>query len=101
LPRLKFQACIQRRLALDRNVTIGNKLLKSGAADVSKALTEKFIKADRFTGGGFKNGGYMTDTKIPMTKGQKRLLWLVYIMGGILAVMFVFTLGMIIWKLAT
>jgi hypothetical protein len=43
----------------------------------------------------------MTDTKIPMTKGQKRLLWLVYIMGGILAVMFVFTLGMIIWKLAT
>jgi hypothetical protein len=39
----------------------------------------------------------MTGNTQQMTKGQKRLLWLVYIMGGFLGVMFIFTMAAIIW----
>jgi fluoride ion exporter CrcB/FEX len=38
--------------------------------------------------------------KPKMTKGQKRLLWLVYIMGGVLVALFVFALGAIAWQVA-
>jgi len=42
----------------------------------------------------------MSDEKPKMTKGQKRLLWLVYIMGGTLVALFVFALGAIAWQVA-
>ncbi|WP_196501842.1 hypothetical protein [Aestuariivirga litoralis] len=42
----------------------------------------------------------MSEEKKPeMTKGQRRLLWLVYIMGGVLVTLFVFILGTILWML--
>lgn len=31
----------------------------------------------------------MSDQKPPMTESQKRLLWLVYIMGGVLIALFI------------
>jgi fluoride ion exporter CrcB/FEX len=39
-------------------------------------------------------------SKPPMTQNQKRLLAVVYIMGAILVVLFVFVLGMIAWQIA-
>ena len=43
----------------------------------------------------------MTENKKPeMTMGQKRLLWLVYIMGGFLIVMFIFVLSAIAYQFA-
>jgi len=42
-----------------------------------------------------------SDQKPELTKGQKRLLALVYIMGGILVVLFVVVMITIIWQLAT
>lgn len=36
--------------------------------------------------------------KIPLTPGQKRLLRLVYALGGLLLLMFAFVLGAIIYK---
>jgi fluoride ion exporter CrcB/FEX len=41
-----------------------------------------------------------SNKKPPMTKGQKRLLWLVYAMGAVLIGLFVFVLGMIAWQIA-
>jgi hypothetical protein len=41
-----------------------------------------------------------TPVKIPLTPRQKRLLRLVYVLGGILAVMFVFVLGAIAYQVA-
>jgi hypothetical protein len=38
--------------------------------------------------------------KIPLTPGQKRLLALVYALGGILLVMFVFVMGVIVYQVA-
>ena len=42
----------------------------------------------------------MSDEKPKMTKGQKRLLWLVYIMGGVFVALFVLALGAISWQVA-
>lgn len=36
--------------------------------------------------------------KLPLTPAQKRLLRLVYALGGILLVMFIFVMGAIIYK---
>jgi hypothetical protein len=41
-----------------------------------------------------------TPVKIPLTPRQKRLLRLVYVLGGILAVMFVFVLAAIAYQVA-
>lgn len=35
-----------------------------------------------------------------MTEGQKRLLWFVYIMGGVLVALFIAVLGTIAWQVA-
>ena len=37
---------------------------------------------------------------IPMTPGQKRLLRLVYVLGGVLLLMFVFVAGAIVYQVA-
>ena len=42
----------------------------------------------------------LSDEKPNITKGQKRLLWLVYIMGGVLVALFVLALGTIVWQVA-
>ena len=42
----------------------------------------------------------LSDEKPNFTKGQKRLLWLVYIMGGILVALFVLALVTIAWQVA-
>jgi fluoride ion exporter CrcB/FEX len=39
-------------------------------------------------------------SKPSMTKGQKRLLVVVYVMGAALVGLFVFVLGMIAWQIA-
>ncbi len=42
----------------------------------------------------------MADEKPKMTNGQKRLLWLVYIMGGVLVALFVLVIGAFVWQIA-
>ncbi|MDE2383747.1 MAG: hypothetical protein KGO53_03945 [Alphaproteobacteria bacterium] len=42
----------------------------------------------------------MSEEKPKYTPGQKRLLALVYIMGGVLVALFVLTLGAIAWQLS-
>jgi hypothetical protein len=38
-------------------------------------------------------------TKLPLTRAQKRLLRLVYVLGGVLAAMMVFVMATIIYRL--
>ncbi len=40
----------------------------------------------------------LSQNKIPLTPGQKRLLRLVYALGGVLLVMFVFVAAVIIYQ---